>query len=198
MLGGVRGRVRRTPALVAILTVGGLGVLVILALNARPSAEASSAVGLERGYVGTTYAFDGLVCVLSPQVAAEVLSVEVEQAEGSVTRLVRPPSGPPVIGFPVDDPADGADPGDGGGGGDPADGQGDDVAGYPVPPGEGDCTLRVLVTPTRTGAVTAGTLRIRMAYGPSGLLRRTAAVRPEIRLDVTGTGRDPRTTTGRG
>lgn len=165
--------------LVGLLTVGVLGALVIVALGARPSAEASLTVGLERSYVGTTYAFDGVVCVVSPQLAAEVLSVEVEQAEGSTTRLVRPPPGPPVIGFPVAD-------------------AGDDVADHPVPPGEGDCRLRLLVTPTRTGAVTAGTLRIRMAYGPWGLLRRTAAVQPEIRLDVTGTGTDPRARMHRG
>jgi hypothetical protein len=31
-----------------------------------------------------------------------------------------------------------------------------------------------------------------MAYGPFGLLRRTATAVPKVTLDVTGTGTDPR------
>ena len=177
MAGRVRGRVRRKPLLTGVLVVGVVGALLIFALGARPAASSGGRVGLERAYEGTTYAFDGLVCLGSPQVSAEVLSVEVEQAPGGTTELVRPPEGArPTIGFPTED--------DGG-----------DVAGYRVPAGEDDCTLRVLLTPDAQGRVEAGTLRVRMAYGPFGLLRRTAQVTPEVSVDVTGTGSDPRTTT---
>jgi hypothetical protein len=169
----VRGRVRRRPLLIWVLLIGVVGAFVILALGARPSAEPSGVIGLERAYAGTTYAFDGAICLGSPQVAAEVRSVEVEQAPGSTTELVRPPDGPPSVGFPVSQ-------------------DGEDVRGYRLPAGEDDCTLRVLVTPERQGRVEAGTLRISMSYGPFGLLRRTAEVRPELVLDVTGEGEDPR------
>ena len=173
MAGRVRGRVRRKPLLLAVLAVGLVGGFVVFALEARPSAEPSTTIGLERAYVGTTYAFDGAICLGSPQVGSEVRSVEVEQAPGSTTALVLPPDGPPSVGFP-------------------ADGGGEDVVGYRLPAGEDDCTLRVLVTPEQQGAVEAGTLRIEMSYGPFGLLRRTAEVQPQLRLDVTGTGEDPR------
>jgi hypothetical protein len=173
--GRVRGRVRRTPLLVVVLVVGVVGAVLIFALQARPAASSPSMVGLERAYVGTTYAFDGAVCLGSRQVAAEVLSVEVEQAPGTTTRLVRPPEGAaPTLGFPVED-ATGGDP-----------------AGFRIPAGEDDCTLRLLVTPDRTGELRPGTVRVRLAYGPFGLLRRTAEVRPRVTLDVTGEGTDPR------
>ena len=165
---------RRKPLLLAVLVVGVAGAVLIFALQSRPSAGSPSVVGLERGYVGTTYAFDGAICLGSRQVAAEVLSVEVEQAAGTRTRLVRPPTGAaPTLGFPAPD-------------------EGGDVTGFRVPAGEDDCTLRLLVTPERTGALRPGTVRVRLAYGPFGLLRRTAAVRPQVTLDVTGTGTDPR------
>ena len=177
MTGRVRGRVRRKPLLTGVLVVGVSGAVLIFAIGARPAASSGGRVGLERAYEGTTYAFDGVVCLGSPQVSAEVLSVDVEQARGGTTRLVRPPEdGRPTIGFPTED-------------------EGGDVAGYRVPAGEDDCTLRVLLTPDAQGRVAAGTLRVRMAFGPFGLLRRTASVTPEIALDVTGTGTDPRTTT---
>ena len=169
-----RGRVPRRPVVLGLVVVGVVGALLIVALQARPSASSSLGLGLERAYVGTTYAFDGAVCLRSSTVAARVLSVEVEQGAGSMTRLVRPPDGARVtVGFPVQD-----------GGG--------DVAGYRVSAGQDDCTLRLLVTPTQKGAVRAGTVRVRTAYGPFGLLRRTASVRPQVRLDVTGEGADPR------
>ena len=175
MAGRVRGRVRRKPLLLAVLAIGVVGAFVIFALGARPSAEPSTVIGLERAYAGTTYAFDGAICLGSPQVASTVRSVEVEQAPGSTTELLRPPDGPPTVGFPVGE-------------------RGEDVAGYRLPAGEDDCTLRVLVTPERQGPVQAGTLRIAMSYGPFGLLRRTVEVQPQVTLDVTGTGDDPRST----
>lgn len=178
MAGRVRGRVRRRPLLLTVLGVGVVGALLIFALGARPSAEPSTTIGLEQAYAGTTYAFDGAVCLGSPQVAAEITALEVEQAAGSRTSLVRPPDGPPSLGFPASD-------------------EGEDVVGYRLPAGEDDCTLRVLVTPEQQGPVRPGTLRITMAYGPFGLLRRTAEVQPELVLDVTGTGDDPRSAIGR-
>lgn len=175
--GCVRGRLRRRPLLIAVLSVGVGGGVLIVALQARPSADSTTRVGLERAYAGTAYAFDGAVCLGSPTMAARVLSVEVEQARTGTTRLVRPPEDArPTIGFPTED-------------------DGRDVAGYRVPAGEADCTLRLLLTPDTQGRVEAGRLRVRMAYGPFGLLRRTAEVTPEVALDVTGTGTDPRVTT---
>lgn len=168
------GRVKRKPALLVLLSVGLVGGLTIFALQARPSASSPAAIGLEQAYVGTTYAFDGAVCLGSATVASEVLSVEVEQAAGSTTRLVLPPAdAAPTLGFPTED-------------------EGRDVTGYRVPAGQDDCTLRLLVTPDDKGAVRPGTVRVQLGYGPFGLLRRTAEVRPQVSLDVTGEGTDPR------
>lgn len=165
---------RRKPALIVLLVVGLVGGVLIFALQARPSASSPSAIGLEQAYVGTTYAFDGAVCLGSSTVSSEVLAVEVEQASGGTARLVTPPEGArPTLGFPADD--------DGG-----------DVTGYRVPAGQDDCTLRLLVTPDAKGAVRPGTVKVRLGYGPFGLLRRTAEVRPQVLLDVTGEGDDPR------
>lgn len=167
---------KRTPALLVLLVVGVVGGLAIFALQARPSASSPSVVGLEKAYVGTTYAFDGAVCLGSSTVPSEVLSVQVEQAAGSTARLVLPPEdAPPTLGFPAAD-------------------DGRDVTGYRVPAGQDDCTLRLLVTPDAKGAVRPGTVRVQLGYGPFGLLRRTAEVRPQVMLDVTGDGEDPRST----
>lgn len=171
----VRGRVRRKPLLLGVLGIGVVGGLVIFALGARPDASSSVLVGLEEAYVGTTYAFDGTLCLGSPRVAAQLLSIEVEQAPGSRTEVRRLPEGTRVVlGFPVQDDV------------------GEDPTGIRIPAGEDDCTLRVLVTPTEQGPVEAGVVRAELGYGPFGLLRRTASVRPYVTLDVTGTGVDPR------
>ena len=173
--GRVRGRVRRRPLLLAVLGIGVVGGVLIFALQARPDAGPAVPVVLEQGYVGTTYAFDGTLCLDSPQVAAQVLSIEVEQAEGSQTEVLRLPEGARVLlGFPVQEDV-GVDP-----------------VGTTVAAGEQDCTFRVLVTPTAQGSVEAGTVRVELGYGPFGLLKRTAEVQPEVVLDVTGTGTDPR------
>jgi len=170
----LKGRVKRKPAVIVLLVVGLVGGLLIFALQARPSASSPSVIGLEQAYVGTTYAFDGAVCLGSATVSSEVLDVEVEQAAGSTARLVLPPEDAvPTLGFPAED--------DGG-----------DVSGYRVPAGQDDCTLRLLVTPDAKGAVRPGTVKVRLGYGPFGLLRRTAEVRPQVMLDVTGEGEDPR------
>lgn len=165
---------RRRPALLVVLAVGLVGGLAIFALQARPSASSPSVIGLEKAYAGTTYAFDGAVCLGSTTVSSEVLSVEVEQARGNTARLVRPPEGArPTLGFPAPD-------------------EGGDPTGYRVPAGQDDCTLRLLVTPDAQGTVRPGTVRVELGYGPFGLLRRTAEVRPQVRLDVSGQGTDPR------
>ena len=178
--GRVRGRFRRRPLLGGVLTVGLVGAIAIFALQARPGANSPATVRLERGYVGTTYAFDGGVCLSAPRVAAKVLVVEVEQEPGSTTRLVRPPEGArPTLGFPAAD-------------------EGADVAGYRITPGGDDCTLRLLVTPSQPGTLRPGTVSVRLAYGPFGMLRRTARVRPAVTLDVIGEGTDPRTSTSGG
>ncbi|MCY7364576.1 MAG: hypothetical protein LH469_04565 [Frankiaceae bacterium] len=172
----VKGRVRRRPLLLGVLAIGVVGGLVIFALGARPDASSSVPVGLADAYVGTTYAFDGTLCLGSPRVSAKVLSLEVEQAPGTRTEVRRLAEGTRVVlGFPVEG-NDGLDP-----------------VGARVPAGEDDCTFRVLVTPTEQGPVQAGTVRVELGYGPFGLLRRTASVQPNVTLDVTGSGTDPRT-----
>ena len=166
---------RRKPLLLSLLAVGVVGGVVIFALQSRPDAGGTDAVRLGDAYAGTDYAFDGTLCLDSPVVDAEVLSIEVEQAPGSTTRVLVPGEDARVtLGFPVQDDS------------------GEVPVGYVVPSGETDCTLRVLVTPEEQGTVEAGTVRVRLGYGPFGLLRRTAEVQLQVVLDVTGTGTDPR------
>ena len=174
MAARVRGRWRRRPLLLGVLGVAVLSGLVVFAVGARPSADPVGEVLASPAHVGTTYAFDGVVCVGSEVTASTVAGVEVEQAAGGRTDLVRAPDGPPFLGFPVD--ADDSEP----------------VDGFQAPAGEQDCTLRLLVTPDRLGRIEAGVLKVRLRYGPGGLLRRTATVRPDVVLDVGETGPDPR------
>lgn len=175
---GVRGRVRRRPLLLGVLVVAVVSGVLVFAVTARPVADVLSPVTVEQAHVGTTYAFDGVVCLGSQAAGSTVDRVTVEQAPGGTTELVRPPQGSLTVGFPVDRAA-----------GEPAEG-------YDIPAGGQDCTLRVLLTPDELGRVEAGTLRVRLRYGPGRLLWRTVSVRPPVALDVTGTGPDPRTSTG--
>ena len=170
----VRGRYRRRPLLLGVLVIAVVSGVLLFAWGARPTAEPFSGVGVEQAHGGTTYAFDGVVCVGSQVAGSTVLGVQVEQAPGGRTALVQPPSGPLTLGFPVD-PEEGS----------PAEG-------FDIPAGDSDCSLRVLVTPEREGRVEAGLVRITLGYGPGGLLRRTVPVQPPVSLDVTGTGPDPR------
>ncbi len=174
MAGRVRGRFRRRTLLLGVLVVAVVSGLLVFAVGARPTAEQGGQVIAGPAYVGTTYAFDGVVCLGSQVAGSTVEGVEVEQAVGTRTDLVRSPSGPPTLGFPVA----------------PEDQQ--EVAGLELSAGQLDCTVRLLVTPDREGRLDVGTLKVRLSYGPGGLLRRTATVRPDVRLDVTGTGPDPR------
>lgn len=172
--GRVRGRVKRKTLLVGVAAIAVVGAVLVFALGARPAVEVLNAVPLERGYVDTTYAYDGLLCVGSQVTGTRVAGVQVQQASGSTTRVVQSPSDqPPTVGFPVTD-------------------EGPAAEGFRVPAGEPDCGLRLLVTPTRTGQTRAGVVELSLAYGPGGLLRRTVEVTPDITLDVTGTGPDPR------
>jgi len=170
----VRGRVRRRTLLLGVLVIAVVSGLLVLALGARPTAERGGRVVAEPAYVGTTYAFDGVVCVGSQVTGSTVTGVTVLQPAGGRTELVRAPDEPPSLGFPVD--PDGGEP----------------VDGLDVPAGEQDCTLRLLVTPDRRGRIEAGTLEVHLRYGPGGLLRGTDSVRPDVVLDVTETGPDPR------
>jgi hypothetical protein len=162
--------------LLGVLVVAVVSGVAVFAVGARPSADPVGVVLASPAHVGTTYAFDGVVCVGSQVTGSTVDGVGVEQAPGGRTQLVRAPEGPPYLGFPVD-------PGDS-----------EPVDGYDVPAGESDCGLRLLVTPDRLGRVEAGVLQVRLRYGPLGLLRRTASVRPDVVLDVGETGPDPRAT----
>lgn len=179
MAARVRGRWRRRPLLLGVLVVAVVSGVAVLAVGARPSAEPVGEVLASPAHVGTTYAFDGVVCVGSQVTGSTLAGVEVEQAPGGRTALVRAPEGPPYLGFPV------------------ARGHGEPVDGYDVPAGEQDCGLRLLLTPDRLGRISAGALRVRLRYGPLGLLRRTVTVRPDVVLDVGETGPDPRATAGR-
>jgi hypothetical protein len=172
--GRLRGRFRRRTLLLGVLVVAVLSGLLVFAVGARPTAELGGEVLASPTYVGTTYAFDGVVCLGSQVAGSTVEGVEVEQARGTTTDLVRGPEGAPTLGFPVDPEAQ------------------EEVEGLEVPAGELDCTQRLLVTPQREGTLEVGTLKVRLSYGPGGLLRRTASIRPDVRLEVTGTGPDPR------
>ena len=174
---GLRGRMRRRPLLAGVAVVAVVGAVLVFASGARPGVDVLNAVPLEDGYVGTTYAFDALLCVGSKIAATTITGVEVEQAPGGTTRLLLPPDdSPPTVGFPVEQDA------------------GRPVEGYVVPAGESDCGFRLLVTPDRTGTVEAGTVRLSTSYGPGGLLRRTLSAQADVTLEVTGTGTDPRST----
>jgi hypothetical protein len=172
--GRLRGRFRRRPLLVGVLVIAVVSGLLVFALGARPTAESGGQVVGAPAYVGTTYAFDGVVCLGSQVTGSTVEGVEVEQAPGTTTTLARGPEGAPTLGFPVDPEAQ------------------QEVEGLALPAGELDCTLRLLVTPTREGQLGVGRLRVRLSYGPGGLLRRTATISPDVGLDVVGTGPDPR------
>ena len=156
-----------------MLVVAVVSGALLFVFSARPSGDVLSPVAVEQAHVGTSYAFDGVVCLGSEAAGSTVDSVTVEQAAGGTTELVRP-DGPVTVGFPVDA------------------GEAEPAEGYEIAAGGQDCTLRVLLTPDELGRVEAGTLRVRLSYGPGGLLWRTVSLRPQVSLDVTETGPDPR------
>ena len=72
------------------MVVAVLSGVAVVGLGARPGVEVLNAVPLERGYVGTTYAFDGLVCVGSQVTSTRVTGVEDSgQQDASVERATR-------------------------------------------------------------------------------------------------------------
>ncbi len=116
-----------------------------------------------------------MVCLGSQVTGSRVEGVQVQQTSGTTTDLVRGPvEGPPTVGFPVDPEAQ------------------DEVDGLVLESGGLDCTPRLLVTPDEQGRLEVGTLEVSLSYGPGDLLRRTVRIRPEVTLQVDGTGPDPR------
>ena len=172
-----RRRLRRRPLLLGVLAVALVGGLVLVETWIRPTVDSGGSVALPEGHVGTAYAFDGVVCLGSGRLGATVEAVEVEQAPGGTTTLLAVPEDePPTLGFPVRD-AEGAS-----------------LVGRQVPAGEQDCLTRLVVVPDREGTVQPGRVRVTYGYGPGGLLPRTADRQPEVVLEVTRTGPDPRLT----
>ena len=99
--------------------------------------------------MGTTYAFDGVLCLGSSVAGSTVADVRVEQAPGSTTRLTRPVEGPPTLGIPVD----------------PEGGVRRGLRG----PGRGaGLRSRLLVTAGRTGELEAGRVRCASRTDPAG------------------------------
>jgi len=174
-----RRRLRRRPLLFGVLAVALLAGLALVASWVRPTVDSGGSVTLTEGHVGTPYAFDGVVCLGSGQLTATVQAVEVEQAPGSTTTLVAPPPDePPTLGFPVPDTRGGS------------------LVGRQMPAGEQDCLTRLLVVPDVQGTVRPGRVRITYGYGPAGALPRSAGLQPEVALEVTRTGADPRLSAG--
>ena len=169
-------RLKRGPALAVLLVVGLVGALLIGRSSTRPGLVVLTPVTVPAAYAGTTYAFDGLVCVQAGSIGARVSSVEGSTAAGVRTEIaLRPPGAPPAVAFPV--PAD---------------------ASLPLQdlelPGGGEQCARVLVTADGQGERAAGPVEVRFRYGPFGLFRSGSTVTPPVVLQVTGTGTDPRAT----
>lgn len=174
-----RRRLHRRRLLLGVLGVALLVGLVLVASWIRPTVASGGSVALPDGHAGTAYAFDGVVCLGSGQLGATVEAVEVEQAPGGTTTLVAAPEDePPTLGFPVQD-AEGAS-----------------LVGRKVPAGEQDCLTRLVVVPDGEGTVLPGRVRVTYGYGPGGLLPRTSSLQPEVVLEVTETGPDPRLAAG--
>ncbi len=168
-------RTHRRLVLTVLLVVGVAGALLIARGSLRPQLTTLAPVTVPAAYVGTTYAFDGLVCLAARSVPVQVAEVTDSDQGGVRTRLVGRPAGATVaVAFPV--PAD----------------AGESLVGSRLGAGEERC-LRVLTTQAATGERRAGPVRLRVRYGPFGVLRSGLEVTPPVVLQVTGTGTDPRT-----
>ena len=172
-LAAVRRRLRRRSTVITLVVVGVVGAGVIYAGSARPDVDVFAPVAVTDAYAGTTYGFDGLVCLGAGAGTAELEEVvRTTTPQGLVVELGPKPQGTaPAIGFPV---AQGPAPGE-----------------LQVPAGGFEC-LRLTARPERTGSFAAPEVSVPVRYGPGGLLRRTVDVRLPIRLEVTSTGTDPR------
>jgi hypothetical protein len=165
-------RLRRGPVLVLLLLVGVAGALLISRSQVRPQVDVFGPVTVPAAYDGTTYAFDGVLCVRASSVGTQVTAT----GAGSATRVgLRPDGAPPAVAYPVD--ARAVQP----------------LAGTTVAAGDQVCT-RLLVTPHGQGDRAAEPVTLSFRYGPFGLLRSSTTVTPPVVLQVTGTGVDPRAT----
>ena len=163
-------RLRRGPVVGLLVLVGVVGALLLARVAARPRVEVFSSITVPTAYAGTTYAFDGLVCLHASSIGAEVVDVRA----GPRTQLaLRPPGEHVTVAFPV--PARAAAP----------------LVGTRLTAAEQQCT-RLLVTPDDRGDLHAAPVSVRFRYGPLGLLRARVEVTPPVTLQVTGTGTDPR------
>ena len=169
----LRGRVRRRPLLLGVLGVALVTGLLLLALTTRPTLQSGGALTLTDAHEGTAYAFDGVVCLSSGSVGATVTDVEVEQVPGASVQLVAlAAEAPPTLGFPVPD------------------GDGPSLVGRVLTGGEQDCLTRLLVTPDEQGSVQVGQVQVTLGYGPG--VPRSATLTPEVVVQTTRTGPDPR------
>jgi hypothetical protein len=162
-----------------VLVLAVVSGLFLLWSATSPSVESGGAVSVEDAHVGTAYGFDGVVCLASGALGGTVHRVEVEQVDGASVRLVeRPDDAPFTLGFPVELDEDAG------------------LEGREVTGGELDCLTRLVVVPDREGSLQPGRVRVTYAYGPGGLLRRSASLEPQVDVQVTRTGPDPRADAG--
>ena len=165
-------RLRRGPALTLLALVGVVGAFLLARGAVRPRLDVIAPITVPQAYAGTTYAFDGLLCLRASSIGAEVVDVR----SGPHTELaLRPPGTPLTVAFPVQ--AGAAAP----------------LVGTHLTAAEEQCT-RLLLTPDATGDLRAAPVHVAFRYGPLGLLRSSVDVVPPVTLQVTGTGTDPRTT----
>lgn len=163
-------RLKRGPVLVLLAVVGVVGAFVLARGSVKPQVDVYGAITVPDAYEGTTYAFDGLVCLSASSVGA---SVRGDDQDGTTRIGLRPEGDAVTVAYPA--PQDALAP----------------LDGTSVPAGEQQCT-RVLVTADAQGEVRADPVRVGFRYGPFGLLRSTTTVTPPVTLQVTGTGTDPR------
>ncbi len=167
-------RFRRGPVLALLVVVGLVGAAFIARDSLRPRLEPNGSLRVPAAYAGTTYAVDGLACLVARSVPVEIVEVQDSTTGGLRTRLRgRPPGSTVTVGFPVPPEA------------------GDSLVGVRVAAGDERC-FRVLLTPEQTGERRAGAVSVRVRYGPFGVLRTGLEITPPAVLDVTGTGTDPR------
>ncbi|HEU0101847.1 MAG TPA: hypothetical protein VFR07_05950 [Mycobacteriales bacterium] len=165
-------RLKRGPILILLLVVGVVGALLVARSSVRPEVDVYSPVTVPAAYDGTTYAFDGLLCLRASSIGVTVDDVS---SSGGTRLGLRPAGAPVTVAFPVE--PDALAP----------------LVGATVPAGDQVCT-RLLLTAAGSGDRRAEPVRLAFRYGPFGVLRRSVTVTPPATLQVTGSGTDPRTT----
>ena len=167
-------RLKRGPAVAVLVLVGVVGTLLIGRSSTRPTLYVLTPVTVPAAYAGTTYAFDGLVCLQAGSIGARVSGVDQSTVAGVRTEIaLRPPGAPPAVAFPVEAGASAP------------------LEGLRIAGGDDQCA-RVLVTADGQGERAAGPVQVRFRYGPFGVFRASSTVTPPVLLQVTGTGTDPR------